>query len=69
MECTINTFADDNKLGGIRDTLENRTRIQNNLGKIETGSKIKKTKLDKEMCKILCVERNDRMHKRGLDNH
>lgn len=33
--CTLGKHADDNKLGGIAETLEDRIRIINNLDKLK----------------------------------
>uniref|UniRef100_A0A803TCZ3 Reverse transcriptase domain-containing protein n=1 Tax=Anolis carolinensis TaxID=28377 RepID=A0A803TCZ3_ANOCA len=53
LEGTIIKFADDTKLGGIANTPEDRSRIQNDLDRLERWAKTNKMKFNRDKCKIL----------------
>uniref|UniRef100_A0A803T6I5 Reverse transcriptase domain-containing protein n=1 Tax=Anolis carolinensis TaxID=28377 RepID=A0A803T6I5_ANOCA len=46
-------FADDTKLGGIANTPEDRSRIQNDLDRLERWAETNKMKFNRDKCKIL----------------
>uniref|UniRef100_A0A8D0LA43 Ankyrin repeat and death domain containing 1B n=1 Tax=Sphenodon punctatus TaxID=8508 RepID=A0A8D0LA43_SPHPU len=46
-------FADDTKLGGIANTLEDRNKIQNDLHKLENWAETNKIKFNRDKCKVL----------------
>uniref|UniRef100_A0A803SMX6 Reverse transcriptase domain-containing protein n=1 Tax=Anolis carolinensis TaxID=28377 RepID=A0A803SMX6_ANOCA len=52
-EGTIIKFADDTKLGGIASTPEDRSRIQNDLDRLERWAETNKMKFNRDKCKIL----------------
>uniref|UniRef100_A0A803TV46 Reverse transcriptase domain-containing protein n=1 Tax=Anolis carolinensis TaxID=28377 RepID=A0A803TV46_ANOCA len=53
LEGTIIKFADDTKLGGIANTPEDRSRIQNDLDRLERWAETNKMKFNRDKCKIL----------------
>uniref|UniRef100_A0A803SSL5 Reverse transcriptase domain-containing protein n=1 Tax=Anolis carolinensis TaxID=28377 RepID=A0A803SSL5_ANOCA len=53
LEGTIIKFADDTKLGGIANTPEERSRIQNDLDRLERWAETNKMKFNRDKCKIL----------------
>uniref|UniRef100_A0A803T9P9 Reverse transcriptase domain-containing protein n=1 Tax=Anolis carolinensis TaxID=28377 RepID=A0A803T9P9_ANOCA len=53
LEGTIIKFADNTKLGGIANTPEDRSRIQNDLDRLERWAETNKMKFNRDKCKIL----------------
>uniref|UniRef100_A0A803TIT8 Reverse transcriptase domain-containing protein n=1 Tax=Anolis carolinensis TaxID=28377 RepID=A0A803TIT8_ANOCA len=53
LEGTIIKFADDTKLGGIANTPEERSIIQNDLDRLERWAETNKMKFNRDKCKIL----------------
>uniref|UniRef100_A0A803SME4 Reverse transcriptase domain-containing protein n=1 Tax=Anolis carolinensis TaxID=28377 RepID=A0A803SME4_ANOCA len=63
LEGMIIKFADDTKLGGIANTPEDRSRIQNNLNRLEKWAKTNKMKFNRDKCKILHLGRKNEMQR------
>uniref|UniRef100_A0A803T8E9 Reverse transcriptase domain-containing protein n=1 Tax=Anolis carolinensis TaxID=28377 RepID=A0A803T8E9_ANOCA len=63
LEGTIIKFADDTKLGGIANTPEERSRIQNNLDRLERWAETNKMKFNRDKCKILHLGRKNEMQR------
>lgn len=51
----VTTFADDTRLSGVADSLEDRIRVHNDLYKLEKLFKVNQIKLSKSTCKVLCL--------------
>uniref|UniRef100_A0A803THI8 Reverse transcriptase domain-containing protein n=1 Tax=Anolis carolinensis TaxID=28377 RepID=A0A803THI8_ANOCA len=60
IEGTIIKFADDTKLGGRANTPEDRSRIQNDLNRLERWAETNKMKFNRDKCKILHFSRKNR---------
>uniref|UniRef100_A0A803TJS6 Reverse transcriptase domain-containing protein n=1 Tax=Anolis carolinensis TaxID=28377 RepID=A0A803TJS6_ANOCA len=74
LEGTIIKFADDIKLGGIANTPEDRSRIQNDFNRLERWAESNKMKFNRDKCKILHFGRKNgmqryRMGDAWLNNH
>uniref|UniRef100_A0A803TZL7 Reverse transcriptase domain-containing protein n=1 Tax=Anolis carolinensis TaxID=28377 RepID=A0A803TZL7_ANOCA len=65
---TIIKFADDTKLGGIANTPENRSRIQNDLDRLERWAETNKMKFNRDKCKILHFSRKNGMQRYRMGN-
>uniref|UniRef100_A0A803T1G7 Reverse transcriptase domain-containing protein n=1 Tax=Anolis carolinensis TaxID=28377 RepID=A0A803T1G7_ANOCA len=63
LEGTIIKFADDAKLGGIANTPEERSRIQNDLNRLERWAETNKMKFNRDKCKILHFGRKNGMQR------
>uniref|UniRef100_A0A803T2T7 Reverse transcriptase domain-containing protein n=1 Tax=Anolis carolinensis TaxID=28377 RepID=A0A803T2T7_ANOCA len=63
LEGTIIKFADDTKLGGTANTPEDRSRIQNDLDRLERWAETNKMKFNRDKCKILHFGRKNGMQR------
>uniref|UniRef100_A0A803SSX5 Reverse transcriptase domain-containing protein n=1 Tax=Anolis carolinensis TaxID=28377 RepID=A0A803SSX5_ANOCA len=63
LEGMIIKFPDDTKLGGIANTPEDRSRIQNELNKLERWGESNKMKFNRDKCKILHLGRKNEMQR------
>uniref|UniRef100_A0A803TIG3 Reverse transcriptase domain-containing protein n=1 Tax=Anolis carolinensis TaxID=28377 RepID=A0A803TIG3_ANOCA len=68
LEGTIIKFADDTKLGGIANTPEDRSRIQNDLDRLERWTENNKMKFNRDKCKILHFGRKNGNQRYRLGN-
>ncbi|GAB0190610.1 mitochondrial enolase superfamily member 1 [Grus japonensis] len=62
IECTLSKFADDTKLCGVIDTLEERDAIQRDLDRLERWARAKCMKINKAKCKVLRMGQHNPKH-------
>ncbi|KAK4823199.1 hypothetical protein QYF61_027208 [Mycteria americana] len=66
VECTISKFADDTKLGGAVDSLEEQVALQRDLDRLEHWAMINGMKFNKSKCQILHLGQSNGGHKYKL---
>ena len=59
---TLIKFADDTKLGGIANTLEDRNKLQSDLDRLELWAENNRMKFNKDKCQVLHVGKRNQMH-------
>ncbi|GAB0204925.1 mitochondrial enolase superfamily member 1 [Grus japonensis] len=62
IECTLNKFANDTKLCGGVDMLEERDAIQRDLDRLEKWAHVNRMKFKKAKCKVLHMGRHNPKH-------
>jgi len=65
-ECTLSTFADDTKLGGVADTPEGHAAIQRDLDRLEKWADRNLIKFHKGKYQVLHLRSNNPMHQYTL---
>ncbi|KAJ7409009.1 hypothetical protein WISP_116997 [Willisornis vidua] len=63
VECTINKFADDTKLGGAVDSLKGQAALQRNLDRLEHWAMINGQKFNQNKCWILHLRWSKARHR------
>ena len=62
IEAVLIKFADDTKLGGVADTLEVCTTIQQDLDRLESWAGRNQMRFNKSKCRVLHLGRNNCMY-------
>ncbi|GAB0177955.1 mitochondrial enolase superfamily member 1 [Grus japonensis] len=65
-ECTLSKFADDTKPGGVSNTPEGCTTIQQDLDRLESWAERKQKKFNEGKCQVLHLRRNNPKHQYRL---
>ena len=60
-------FADDTKLGGIANTLEDRNKLQSDLDRLERWAE-NRMKFNRDKCQVLHLGKRNRMHSYKMGN-
>ena len=55
-------FADDTKLDGIANTLEDRNKLQSDIDRLEHWAKNNRMKFNRDACKVLHLGKRNQMH-------
>ena len=55
-------YADDTKLGGIPNTLEDRNTIQNDLDRMEHRAESNRMKFNRDKCKVQHLRKRNQLH-------
>ena len=55
-------FADDTKLGGIANTLEDRNKLQCDLDRLERWAENNRMKFNRDKCQVLHLGKRNQMH-------
>ncbi|PKU45384.1 rna-directed dna polymerase from mobile element jockey-like [Limosa lapponica baueri] len=66
IECTLSKFADDTKLRGAVNVIEERDAIQRNLGRLEAWAHANLMKFNQATCQILHMGHGNPKHKYRL---
>ncbi|GAB0205570.1 mitochondrial enolase superfamily member 1 [Grus japonensis] len=65
-ECTLSTFSDNTKPGGVADTPEGCAAIQQDLDRLESWVERNHMKFNKGKCRVLYLGKNNPMHQYRL---
>jgi len=66
IECTLNRFASDTKLGGVVNMLQGRDAIQRDLDRLERWACVNLMKFNEAKCKVLHMCGGNPKHKYRL---